>query len=87
MKNIILIDDTGTPRNIPEANLYQHLAGQDFILYGMSLPTILRLRAEYLKLGGCEPITDESIREIFSALAAMPNADIRRHTTTRNLNE
>jgi hypothetical protein len=53
----------------------------------MSLPTILRLRAEYLKLGGCEPITDESIREIFSALAAMPNADIRRHTTTRNLNE
>jgi len=83
MKNIILIDDTGTPRNIPEANLYQHLAGQDFILYGMSLPTILRLRAEYLKLGGCEPITDESIREIFSALAAMPNRVIETNLKSK----
>ena len=43
------------------------------MLYGMSLPIILQLRTEYHKLGGCEPITDESIREIFRRAAAMPN--------------
>lgn len=73
MRNIILTDDTGTPRIIPEANLYQHLCQKDFLLFGMSLPIIMRLRTEYFKLGGCEPITDESIREIFQRAAAQPN--------------
>jgi len=65
MKTIQIIDDTGTPRSIPLANLYQHLTRQDFKLYGMSLPIILQLRAEYQKLGGTEPMTEESVKEIF----------------------
>ena len=67
--------DTGNlPRNIPEASLYPHLVRQTSCIYGMSLPIILRLRTEYLKLDGCEPITDESSpRKIFPCAAVMPN--------------
>ena len=65
METIQITDDTGTPRSIPLANIYEHLARQDFKLYGMSLSIILQLRTEYQKLGGTEPMTDESVKEIF----------------------
>jgi hypothetical protein len=69
VENYIFVDDIGVSRSIPEANLYHGLYSQDFKIYGMSWTVILRLRTEYLKLGGKEPITEESIQEIFSKKA------------------
>lgn len=43
-------------------------------ILGMSILTISALRAEYMKLGGREPITKESVRALFAQCQIAPNA-------------
>lgn len=43
-------------------------------ILGMSILTISALRAEYMKLGGREPITKESVRALFAQRQIDPNA-------------
>jgi len=62
----ILKDVNGVTFVVDTAELYTQLVADDFRLLGMELKTILRLRTEYLKRGGQEPITEASVAAIFS---------------------
>jgi hypothetical protein len=66
MEPLRIVDVDGVPRYFDAVSFYTQLAQQDFKLFGMTVPVILKLREEYQKLAGPEPMTEESVEAVFA---------------------
>lgn len=71
---VTLLDVHNRPAEVKTGEILTAIITGRVEILGMDILTISALRAEYMKLGGREPITRESVRALFAHRQIDPNA-------------